>query len=361
MPKMDSQSEERILFDSITSWEEKSHREISNIIKSYCARMNKGVNKLSEEVCDLKAQLSVITLERNYLLERVSYLSDKIKRPNVAVEQPLPVKEEGRIKEFQVVGRTVEVLYTEDQEVERPRFSAKTGDPEKLIYYEDPLMEVEDDESEQQSDGIPRLNTQNEQKYLKEMDYMPKDGDKRRINGAHEKIRNHVCGECGYAASRKSNLKKHIEAVHENIRKYVCKDCGYAASQSVTLKQHRAAIHKFSGKQLKCETSNSNEIFKSQINGEGLMNLVCKECGYSASRRSTLRQHLVSIHKMGHNDKELKCEHCPYTSANKSKFKNHVKAVHEKIKDYACDDCSYTTTLKEYLKKHRVNVHQKIM
>ena len=44
---------------------------------------------------------------------------------------------------------------------------------------------------------------------------------KKHIEAEHEKIRNHVCGECGYAASLKSELKKHIEAIHKNIKKWI--------------------------------------------------------------------------------------------------------------------------------------------
>ena len=38
------------------------------------------------------------------------------------------------------------------------------------------------------------------------------------IKAVLENIRNHVCAECGYAASMKSNLKQHIELFHEKIR-----------------------------------------------------------------------------------------------------------------------------------------------
>ena len=88
---------------------------------------------------------------------------------------------------------------------------------------------------------------------------------KRHINTVHDKLRNHVCDECEFAASQKSNLRRHkeevhsvgdkkfkcaqcpyqttlrgslqvhIEGMHDNIRKYVCEDCGYAAKlQGIT-------------------------------------------------------------------------------------------------------------------------------
>ena len=43
----------------------------------------------------------------------------------------------------------------------------------------------------------------------------------RHIKAVHENIRDNVCGECGYAASQKWDLKKHIEAMHENIKNTV--------------------------------------------------------------------------------------------------------------------------------------------
>ena len=41
------------------------------------------------------------------------------------------------------------------------------------------------------------------------------------IEAVHENIRNHICGECGYAAAQKGVLKRHIEAVHENIKNQI--------------------------------------------------------------------------------------------------------------------------------------------
>ena len=66
---------------------------------------------------------------------------------------------------------------------------------------------------------------------------------KSHIEGVHEKIRSNVCGECGYGAFRKKDLKNHIEAVHENIRSHTCGQCDYAASSKGTLKQHIEGVH----------------------------------------------------------------------------------------------------------------------
>ena len=95
----------------------------------------------------------------------------------------------------------------------------------------------------------------------------------RHITAVHDKIKNHVCDECGYEASEKrtlishrasvhkigdhkfkcdkcpyksnhsANLKKRIQGVHDKIRNHVCKVCGFATSWKGTLNRHRATVH----------------------------------------------------------------------------------------------------------------------
>ena len=97
------------------------------------------------------------------------------------------------------------------------------------------------------------------------------------IKSVHENIRNHVCGECGYAASRKDTLRRHIEGVHKNIRNHVCGDCGYAAKQKGDLKKHIEQVH------------------------ENIRNNVCGECGYAASRKDSLKKHIKAMHENEEN------------------------------------------------------------
>ena len=62
----------------------------------------------------------------------------------------------------------------------------------------------------------------------------------------NKSIRNHICGECGYATSYKFDLKRHIEGVHEKIpkiKKHVCEDCGYASSHKGDLNKHIKGVH----------------------------------------------------------------------------------------------------------------------
>ena len=85
---MDSQSEIGHLFEKLSVWREESHREFSNIITSHSRSINKGINDLVEEVTELKVELSIITSERNDLLETLQNLSNDIKLRNA--ELPIP-------------------------------------------------------------------------------------------------------------------------------------------------------------------------------------------------------------------------------------------------------------------------------
>ena len=46
-------------------------------------------------------------------------------------------------------------------------------------------------------------------------------------------------------------MKKHVEQVHEKVRKHVCEDCGFAASQKCAFKKHKESAHSRRDK-LKC-------------------------------------------------------------------------------------------------------------
>ena len=74
------------LFKKLSSWKEGSQREFSNIINYHSSSINKGINDLVQEVCSLKSKLSVITTERNELLERVDKLSVEIKELSTKLE-----------------------------------------------------------------------------------------------------------------------------------------------------------------------------------------------------------------------------------------------------------------------------------
>ena len=153
---------------------------------------------------------------------------------------------------------------------------------------------------------------------------------KNHTKAEHDKIKNHVCGECGYVASQKIHLKRHIEGVHENI-KHVCEKCGYAASQKGNLKTHIKAVH------------------------EKTRNHVCGECGYATSDKRSLKRHVDVVHK---NIRNHVCEECGYATSTKGNLKTHINAVHENIRNHVCRECGYAAKVKGKLKIHIEAVHE---
>ena len=66
----DSGSEIKEFLQKLSSWSkerQESQRLLDNLLNSYSGRFDKDVSALKEEVRDLKAQLTVVTNERNDL------------------------------------------------------------------------------------------------------------------------------------------------------------------------------------------------------------------------------------------------------------------------------------------------------
>ena len=106
---------------------------------------------------------------------------------------------------------------------------------------------------------------------------------KQHIAAVHDKIKSHVCGDCSYASSCKGNLNRHREYVHTKgdvkfkcdqcpyksiskgslkghkalvhgkIKNHVCAECGYAASSKKHLNQHTVSVHKYGNQKYDCD------------------------------------------------------------------------------------------------------------
>ena len=124
---------------------------------------------------------------------------------------------------------------------------------------------------------------------------------KRHVREVHETIRNYTCKKCGYAATERGKLmqheqavhniqffkcekcpyasaatlqrlQNHIKTVHERIRDHVCQECGYATSEKGHLREHMKGIHKM-GNKVKCD-----------------------QCPYSSYRKRLLKMHVQRVH-----------------------------------------------------------------
>ena len=89
---MDFSSEVGHFFEKLSTWREELNNEFSNILTFHSSSLRQGIKNLAEEVSDLKVELSIITKERNDLLETVHNLGNDIRKRNA--ELPLPEPEE---------------------------------------------------------------------------------------------------------------------------------------------------------------------------------------------------------------------------------------------------------------------------
>ena len=188
------------------------------------------------------------------------------------------------------------------------------------------------------------------------------------VGEVHEKIRNQVCKECGLGFSRKGDLKRHmicvhkveekkfkcelcpikfisrskmrthIQEVHDKIKNHVCEDCGYATYQKHQLNIHRKSIRcQKRGQKIKCE-------FK------------CELCPFETHYKGQLERHIRL--KICTKPKEYKfCDFCPFKAQGNAALQLHTQAIHEKIRNHVCEKCGYAATQKHALKQHIKNVH----
>ena len=61
------------------------------------------------------------------------------------------------------------------------------------------------------------------------------------------------CHKCPDKFATKSTLISHVEAVHDKVRNQVCGDCGYATYLKKNLQRHIASKHNDGEKKFKCD------------------------------------------------------------------------------------------------------------
>ena len=386
------QSEVKDLFNKFISFREETHKQCSTIINAHS--INKGIHDLVEEVFQLQAQVSIITKERNVLLETISNLNCEIRQLN------------SKIPVCDALSEAEETLNDseEDNSDTNVHFVERNTIPNEN-HNEDESVRCDDveDETSLSHDKQPlndRVHTYN----LEDVDMEEKNGnygeaDEDKMNGTetkqseskcnkeknidcHEK--DSVCQECNFAFSNNENLTIHLKNFHSdmemsrddssvnqgesgtplgNSRITKCKTAiGYKEEQGLLL--HRDSVHKSGKQKFNCEHCPYSTFIKSSLKRhtnivhKKIKKHICEECGYGGYQKSDLDYHMVSAH--GKGGKKFKCKKCSYSSAKKYNLVQHKDAVHEKIKNHACSECDYAASLKRSLKQHMESVHEKI-
>ena len=134
------------------------------------------------------------------------------------------------------------------------------------------------------------------------------------------------CPKCDFVAKNfKHTLTAHIKAVHEKIRDHKCDQCSYAASQSGVLVRHIRNMHT-----------------------PDVKYIPCPYCNYRCKEEGTMRIHVKRIHltNKGHN-----CTMCVYSARTLAALQRHTQIAHTNISDaqqnlqFNCPHCEYSTGL----------------
>ena len=414
----DISNELREMFQPFESWRDESQRQFSNIIESHKNKINKRINDLVEEVCDLQAKLSATTKEKNDLIETVNNLSGGIRQLSATLPTVQPLPASNQDQEFQG-NDSSEVALSKSLELTEAR--GESGGLEECV--EDaverqdnyPLEErsyLNDEANHEQTESMEFCSSRQNSLQM-DLNSSQEETLAHQKNGYHSD--KHMCPECNFEFSTaenfrihfnnlhsnlevseansediressqqidntktsevvalkdrilptgSNNIKKHIKGVHEKLRKYVCQECKYAFYQKSNLTNHLLSVHNF-GDKLKCQECPYETPLKYNLKlhirrvHEKIKDHFCGECreqcDYTASQKSKLTHHMVSAHKSG--DRQFRCDQCPYTSTIQQIVNKHIKVVHDKIREYACTECNYATSKMSYLTRHLFHVH----
>ena len=288
-----NQLDMRHLLTNLHSWGEQSQKEFaalmlhsyaefSNIINSQGTIMSKNIENLVEEVRKLKEQLSLITQERDDLLETVESLNIKIMHdqevaPDLgSLESGNPeVADEITFEQNEYSTASNGTEYSEDDvdDVEPIKTPIKNHNKKDASQFEEIIDKNEEinhlkestesktnvletdwkrhtsrsgtgwmcelkvpDPTCRQPDGISCPYTSSLAHHMKE-----------HVEASHLKIRNHFCKECDYSSYRKQTLNKHVKTVHAKTGRYVCQECGHAEHKKMLLMSHMSSVHKMKG------------------------------------------------------------------------------------------------------------------
>jgi len=146
--------------------------------------------------------------------------------------------------------------------------------------------------------------------------FFNKHGKNLHIKHVHQGIK-YKCDQCDKEVV---NLRMHKRIVHEKVRKHVCPECGKTFQMTAHLRLHIARVH------LKLREK-------------------CPECGKQVQ---DLYAHNLYVHK---KERNFPCDQCDARLYTSFALKSHIESVHlgERVK---CPDCSVLFA-KAYINKHR--------
>ena len=186
-------------------------------------------------------------------------------------------------------------------------------------------------------------------------------GEKQHLNNGLE------CRMCPFVAKSQDLLLLHSSYVHSESPTSLlsCSLCKAGPFPSKSKLNHHLLTH--SDTQTRCQTCSAlfrslsvaqNHICSLLSRSKSSQNK-CPHCGYTTSKTSALKSHLL-VHQT--RRQVLSCHLCSsFKCSRKSELNRHIGKMHQKSQErFKCDknDCLYSTTSRQHLTRHVQLVHK---
>ena len=387
--KYECQDEVRDLFEKLSSWRDESEKQITGMINSHSSSISKGISDLTKEVCDLQAELIAIRKERNVLLDTIENLNDEIKHLNKkSCRTPPSTKSEDNSAHSHNISLDetspdLEIPDTTEYITEELNVQCETIKEEHLyegnISYQDANVDFDCSECNLPFSCEENLKLHLENLHSKldltevcqglndamkdqsEESIFENDSKYQRESQLKIAENEFKCRKCPYTAPNISRLKQHFKGVHDRIKDHVCGICGYATPHKVNLTKHNIMQHGIGEKKYKCKQCSVRVPFRSDLVRhiknvhDKIKDNVCADCGYATSEKGALKRHRNMVHKMG--EKKFKCDKCPFKSYNNYELTRHTSRVHDKVRNHKCKECGKAYGCLRDLRNHMDTVH----
>ena len=332
------------MFSKFRSFREDTQRQFSSFINAHSERINKGLNDLVDEVCQLQNQVSSITNEKNVLQTRIAMITNEkvvlqtqmsiiTNEKDVLLETVANLNAEIRQMNAKspFVTELQEPTITHNHPTHDVRESKKKTTDAKEPNTETSTGETGHDEGSLDF-GEAQYQTLNDQTQGINLecigditDETNNKQDKYPLNGQNQKINKdkpkkqkdskwmtvEACRICGKGYQRCHLYLCHY-LVHSDKKEFECSLCGKLFESPTNLKEHMN-LHGADKKYWHC----------------------CELCGKHFKHNATFDQHL----RIHNGVKPFPCDLCNKSFMQKGNLEEHMR-IHTGEKPYVCEVCA---------------------
>ena len=298
------------LFSKFSIFREETHKHLSSFINSHRESINKGLNSLVEEVCQLQTQMSIISNEKNLLQTQFAMITNE--RNALQTQVSIITNEKS------VLLQTVANLHAEIQQ-QSANLPIAAG-----------LQEAEESHHQLDKDpGRSKMEIPN----TKEVNPYPEGTTLANTSGDDVHVADQTKQQEQVNSPQNDQMQITNITIPMNLRKSkwmtergACKICG-----KIYLKSHLYLCHYL--------THSDKQEFE------------CSLCGKLFEAPIDLMDHM-KVHGANNKKPFHCCVHCGKHFKNKDKFDTHLR-IHNGIKPYPCESCNKSFVSKSYLDIHK--------